>query len=148
MIHSMPCRNLCRLYIHPSCIHLLSWSLKHSVEVNLVRLHLFHQWECLKFNWHGLSFTWVKWPLDDEREQDYSQLLATIPDKRAGYHTLPDKFILTLKGQCKPHGLGIILGASCSKLLLHCTKLDLNAKSSTLERSILPHNRANVHQKS
>ena len=29
---------------------------------------------------------------------------------------------LTLKGQCKPHGLGIILGESCSKLLLHCTK--------------------------
>ena len=29
---------------------------------------------------------------------------------------------LTLKGQCKPHGLGIILGDSFSKLLLHCTK--------------------------
>ena len=29
---------------------------------------------------------------------------------------------LTLKRQCKPHGLGIILGESCSKLLLHCTK--------------------------
>ena len=29
---------------------------------------------------------------------------------------------LTLKGQCKPHGLGIILVESCSKLLLHCTK--------------------------
>ena len=29
---------------------------------------------------------------------------------------------LTLEGQCKPHGLGIILGESCSKLLLHCTK--------------------------
>jgi hypothetical protein len=29
---------------------------------------------------------------------------------------------LTLKGQCKPHGLGIILGESCSKLLFHCTK--------------------------
>ena len=31
---------------------------------------------------------------------------------------------LTLKGQCKPHGLGIVLGESCSKLLLHCTKWD------------------------
>ena len=31
-------------------------------------------------------------------------------------------WLLTLKGQCKPHGLGIILGESCSKLLLHCTK--------------------------
>ena len=29
---------------------------------------------------------------------------------------------LTLKGQCKPYGLGIILRESCSKLLLHCTK--------------------------
>ena len=29
---------------------------------------------------------------------------------------------LTLKGQCKPHGLGIISGESCSKLILHCTK--------------------------
>ena len=45
---------------------------------------------------------------------------------------------LTLKGQCKPHGLGIILGESCSKLLLHSTKWGSeNAKLSTLERSIL-----------
>ena len=29
---------------------------------------------------------------------------------------------LTLKGQCQPHGLGIILSESCSNLLLHCTK--------------------------
>ena len=29
---------------------------------------------------------------------------------------------LTLKEQCKPHGLCIILGESCSKLLLYCTK--------------------------
>ena len=29
---------------------------------------------------------------------------------------------LTLKGQCKPHGVGIISGKSSSKLLLHCTK--------------------------
>ena len=29
---------------------------------------------------------------------------------------------LTLEGQCKPHGLGINLGESCSKLLRHCTK--------------------------
>ena len=32
-------------------------------EVNLDRLHcLFHQWECLKFNGHGLSVSCVKWP--------------------------------------------------------------------------------------
>ena len=38
--------------------------------------------------------------------------------------TKPSMFFecLTLKGQCKPHGLGIILEESCSKLLLHCTK--------------------------
>ena len=30
--------------------------------------------------------------------------------------------LLTLEGQCKPDMLGIILGESCSKLLLHCTK--------------------------
>ena len=30
--------------------------------------------------------------------------------------------LLTLKGQCKPHRLGIILGESCSKLLHHCTR--------------------------
>ncbi len=54
--------------------------------------------------------------------------------------------LLTLKGQCKPRGLGIIWEESCSKLLLHCTKWDFqNAKSSTLERSILLQNRANVN---
>ena len=35
-----------------------------------------------------------------------------------------NRVVLTLKGQCKPHGLGIMLGGSCSKLLLHCTKWD------------------------
>ena len=34
----------------------------------------------------------------------------------------PAIITLTLKGQCKPHGLGIILRESCSKLLFHCTK--------------------------
>ena len=32
------------------------------------------------------------------------------------------KLVLTLKGQCKPQGVGIILGESCSELLLRCTK--------------------------
>ena len=31
MVHSMPCRNPCRL-LHPSCIHILSWSLKRTVK--------------------------------------------------------------------------------------------------------------------
>ena len=31
MIHMMPCRNPCRL-LHPSCIHILRWSLKRSVK--------------------------------------------------------------------------------------------------------------------
>ena len=31
MIHLIPCRNSCRL-LHPSCIHILRWSLKHSVK--------------------------------------------------------------------------------------------------------------------
>jgi hypothetical protein len=31
MIHSMPCRNPCRLYIH-LCIHILRWSLNRSVK--------------------------------------------------------------------------------------------------------------------
>ena len=35
-----------------------------------------------------------------------------------------DFAVLTLKGQCKPHGLGIILRGSCLELLLHCTEWD------------------------
>ena len=53
---------------------------------------------------------------------------------------------LTLKGQCKHHRIGIILGESCPKLLLHCTEWGFqNAKSSTLQRSILLQNRAKVN---
>ena len=33
-----------------------------SCEANLDRLHLFHQWECLKCNGHGLSVSCAKWP--------------------------------------------------------------------------------------
>ena len=31
-------------------------------EVNVDRLHLFHQWECLNCNGHGLSVSGGKWP--------------------------------------------------------------------------------------
>jgi hypothetical protein len=62
MINLMPCRNPCIL-LHPSCIHIPCWSLKCIGESNLDRLRLFHQWECLKCNGHGLSVSCVKWPL-------------------------------------------------------------------------------------
>ena len=62
MIHSMPCRNLCRLYIHfaftysvgPSSI---VWSSE------LDRLHLFPPMRVLEVKWYGLSVSFVKWPL-------------------------------------------------------------------------------------
>ena len=62
MIHSMPCRNPCRLYIHQAFTYSFRWSLKCSVKANLDRLRHFHQWECLKCNGHGLLSSCVKWP--------------------------------------------------------------------------------------
>ena len=53
-------------------IHIDSTSILHSYTLlvpqaqcgaNLEQLHLFHQWECLKCNGHGLSVSCVKWPL-------------------------------------------------------------------------------------
>ena len=59
MVHSITHRNLCRFYI----LHILYWSLKHSVKRTW--LCLFHRWECLKWTCHGHSIganlEWV-WP--------------------------------------------------------------------------------------
>jgi hypothetical protein len=45
----MPCRNLCRLYIHLAFTYSVGPS--SVVWSKLDRLHLFHQWECLKCKW-------------------------------------------------------------------------------------------------
>jgi hypothetical protein len=59
----MACKNPCRL-LHPSCIHILRWSLKHSVTRTWTgSLRGFHQRGCLKWSGHGLSVSWVRWPL-------------------------------------------------------------------------------------
>ena len=66
MIHSMPCRSPCRLYIHHASTCFVSPS---SVsEANLDRLRLFHQRECLKYNGHGLLVSCVKWPSDGDNK--------------------------------------------------------------------------------
>jgi hypothetical protein len=56
----------CHMGIHvDNYIHLASHTplVPHAQrEANLVRLHLFHQCECLKCNGHGLSVPCVKWP--------------------------------------------------------------------------------------
>ena len=58
----MPRRNPRRLYIHIAFTYSVGPS---SVgEVNLYRLHLSHQWECLKCNAHGPSVSCVKWPMN------------------------------------------------------------------------------------
>ena len=61
LIHSMPCRTLCRLFIHklffgPLGLHLLVWS-------ELGRSPPFNQWELLQGHGHGLSTLCVKWAL-------------------------------------------------------------------------------------
>jgi hypothetical protein len=53
----MQCRNPCRLYIH------LAFTCYVGPPSVVDRLRLFHQWECLKCNGHGLSVSCVKWPL-------------------------------------------------------------------------------------
>jgi hypothetical protein len=61
----MPCRNPWTV-LHPSCIHITPLVPQASCEANLDRLRLFHQWEYLKCNGHGLSVSCVKWPLEAE----------------------------------------------------------------------------------
>jgi hypothetical protein len=60
MIHWMPCRNPCRLYIHLAFTYSVGPSSVVRSELGLAPP--FHQWECLKFNGHGLSVSCVKWP--------------------------------------------------------------------------------------
>ena len=50
--------------LHPFCIHINTMLVSRAeCEVaNLDRLRLFHQWECLRCNGHGLSVSWVKRP--------------------------------------------------------------------------------------
>ena len=60
MIHLMPCRNPCGLYIHLAYTYSVGPS---SVVWSELGLALpFHQWECLKCNGHGLRVSCVKWP--------------------------------------------------------------------------------------
>ena len=61
----MPCRSLCRLYIHLAFTYTLRWSLKRSMKERTWTgsFAFFHQWECLKCSGHGLSVSCVKWPL-------------------------------------------------------------------------------------
>ena len=61
MIHLMPCRNPCRLYIHPAFTYSVGPS-------SVVRSELdtappFHCRERLKCTGHGLSVSYVKWSL-------------------------------------------------------------------------------------
>ena len=64
---------------HPSCSHILRWSLKRSVkEANLDRLRLFHQWECLKCDGHGLSVSCVKWPWDPQSFKTKPDILISL----------------------------------------------------------------------
>jgi hypothetical protein len=56
MIYLMPRMNLCRLYIYLAFTY--SVGLSSGVwSRDLDRLHLFHQWECLKRNGRGLSIS-------------------------------------------------------------------------------------------
>ena len=60
LIHNMPCRSPCRLFIHevffgPLGLHLRVWS-------NLDGLRPFNQWELLDWNGHGPSVLCVKGP--------------------------------------------------------------------------------------
>ena len=59
MIPSMPCRNPHRLCIHLD-LHMYYVGPQAWCEANLDRLRLFHQWECLKCNSHGLSVSCMK----------------------------------------------------------------------------------------
>ena len=64
------CSIWCDVVVHvdlPSILHSLLYSVGPSSVVwslNLDRLRLFHQWECLKWKGHGLSVVCVKWPLE------------------------------------------------------------------------------------
>ena len=57
--------------LHPSCIHILCWSLKRGVKQTQTG-RLFHQLECLKCKGHGLSVSCVKWPLGLLACHDYN----------------------------------------------------------------------------
>ena len=56
MIHSMPCRNPCRFYIHLAFSYILHWSLKRGVKRTWTSSAFLHQWECLTCNGHGHSY--------------------------------------------------------------------------------------------
>ena len=65
MIHSMPCRNPCRHYIHLPFTYLLRWSLKHSVKWTWTGFSAFSTNESawsVTINGHRLSISCVKWP--------------------------------------------------------------------------------------
>ena len=61
MIHSMQCKNPSRHYTHLAFTYSFDPS-SISVNLNLDRLRLFHQWECSKWPGHGLSVSCAKWP--------------------------------------------------------------------------------------
>ena len=74
MTHSMPCKNPCRPSIHLAFTYSLQWSLiKRKCEANLDQLRLLHQQECSKCNnGHGLSVSYVKWPLVNLDHRDWN----------------------------------------------------------------------------
>ena len=65
-------------YIHLAFTYSLCWSLKRSVSLNLDRLHLFHQWECLKCNGVGLSVSCGEWPLGPLHKRAKSRDLVMV----------------------------------------------------------------------
>ena len=62
MVHSMLCRNLCRLYIHLAFTYILRWSLARCVKRTWTG-SASSTHECLKWKGHGLSLSCVTWPL-------------------------------------------------------------------------------------
>jgi hypothetical protein len=59
-IHSMPCRNPCRLYMHLAFTYSVGPS--SVVWSELGPAPPFHQWECSKCTGHELAVSCVKWP--------------------------------------------------------------------------------------
>ena len=74
--------------LHPSCIHILRWSLKRSVKQTWTGFFaFFHQWKCLNCNNHGLLVSCVKWhknpkPSTKAIEVENVHYTPSLPPKR------------------------------------------------------------------
>jgi hypothetical protein len=102
MIHLMPCRNLAFMYSDgPSS---LVWS-------KLGQLHLFHQWECLKWNGHGPSVSCVMWPLGFHICEETSISATTLPDV---FSLLPPNYVCCLIALWKCLLDGKVLQVPCA----------------------------------